>query len=62
MFGRIKIARSAPADALLVPDTAIGTELVRKFVYVVGSDNVAQPKYVTLGPVTDGLRVIKDGL
>lgn len=62
MFGRIKIARSAPASALLIPDTAIGTELVRKYVYVIGSDNVAQPKYVTPGPVVDGLRVIKDGL
>ena len=36
MFGRIRIAISAPAEALLVPDTAIGTEQVRKFVYAVG--------------------------
>ena len=33
-----------------MPDAAIGTEQVRKFVYVVGDDNVATPKYVTLGP------------
>ncbi len=52
----------APAEALLVPDTAIGTEQVRKFVYAVGPDNVAKPKYVTLGPVVDGLRVVKTGL
>ena len=50
MFGRVQIAGSAPAEALLVPDAAIGTEQVRKFVYVVGDDNVATPKYVTLGP------------
>jgi RND family efflux transporter MFP subunit len=62
MFGRIRIAASPPAEALLVPDTAIGTEQVRKFVYAVGSDNVATPKYVTLGPVVDGLRVITAGL
>jgi multidrug efflux system membrane fusion protein len=36
---------------------------VRKFVLVVGDDNKALAKYVTLGPVLDGnLRVIKDGL
>ena len=29
---------------------------------VVDADNVAKPKYVTLGPVVDGLRVIKAGL
>ncbi|WP_244531415.1 efflux RND transporter periplasmic adaptor subunit [Hyphomicrobium facile] len=58
MFGRIRIVASEPAEALLVPDAAIGTEQVRKFVYAVGSDNVATPKYVTIGPLVDGLRVV----
>jgi RND family efflux transporter MFP subunit len=62
MFGRIQIAVAAPTEALLVPDVAIGTEQVRKFVLVVGGDNVARPKYVTLGPVVDGLRVVTAGL
>lgn len=62
MFGRIKVPSSAPATALLVPDAAIATEQVRKFVYTVGSDNVASPKYVTLGSVVDGMRVVTNGL
>ncbi|HET6390834.1 efflux RND transporter periplasmic adaptor subunit [Hyphomicrobium sp.] len=62
MFGRIRLVASEPAEALLVPDTAIGTEQVRKFVYAIDGDNVAKPKYVTLGPVVDGLRVITAGL
>jgi RND family efflux transporter MFP subunit len=62
MFGRIQIMTSPPAVALLVPDSAIGTEQVRKFVYAVSSDDVANPKYVTLGPVVDGMRVITTGL
>ena len=62
MFGRIQIPTSPPAEALLVPDSAIGTEQVRKFVYALSPDDVANPKYVTLGPVVDGLRVITDGL
>jgi RND family efflux transporter MFP subunit len=62
MFGRIRVPTSPPAEALLVPDAAIGTEQVRKFVYAVGDNNVANPKYVTLGPVVDGLRVITAGL
>ena len=45
-----------------MPDAAIGTEQVRKFVLVVDGDNVARPKYVTLGPVVDGLRVVTAGL
>jgi RND family efflux transporter MFP subunit len=62
MFARIRVPASAPYEALLVPDVAIGTEQVRKFVFVVDKDNVAHPKYVTLGEVVDGLRVIKQGL
>lgn len=62
MFGRIRVTTSQPAQALLVPDSAIGTEQVRKFVYAVSKDNVVNPKYVTLGPVVDGLRVISSGL
>jgi len=62
MFGRVQIAPKAPAEALLVPDNAIGTEQVRKYVFSVGPDNTATPKYVTLGPVVDGLRVITAGL
>ena len=62
MFGRIQVAAAAPAEALLVPDVAIGTEQVRKFVLVVDGENVARPKYVTLGPVVDGLRVVTAGL
>jgi RND family efflux transporter MFP subunit len=59
MFGRIQIATSAPAEALLVPDSAVGTEQVRKFVYVLDGDNVATPKYVTLGQLVDNLRVVQ---
>ncbi len=62
MFGRIQITTSKPEMALLVPDAAIATEQVRKFVYAVSADGVANPKYVTLGPVVDGLRVIATGL
>lgn len=58
MFGRIQIATSAPTAALLVPDAAIATEQVRKFVYVLNSDNVATPKYVTPGQLIGNMRVV----
>jgi len=58
MFGRIQVAAGPPAEALLVPDSAIGTEQVRKFVLVVDADNVAHAKYVTPGQLVNGLRVV----
>jgi RND family efflux transporter MFP subunit len=62
MFARGQVPGSPPYEALLVPDAAIGTEQVRKFVYVVDQGNVVKQAYVTLGQVVDGLRVIKEGL
>lgn len=62
MFGRIRIATSAPETTLLVPDAAIATEQVRKFVYAVDGNGVATAKFVTLGALVDGLRVVKSGL
>ena len=63
MFARVRVPASPPYEALLLPDAAIGTEQVRKFAMTVNAENVATPKYITLGQTTaDGLRVIKDGL
>jgi RND family efflux transporter MFP subunit len=59
MFGRIQLSTAAPTAELLVPDAAIATEQVRKFVYVVNADNVATPKYVTPAQLVGSLRVVK---
>jgi RND family efflux transporter MFP subunit len=62
MFARVQVPASAPYQALMVPDAAIGSEQARKFVYLIDQDNVARLRYVTLGQLIDDLRVIKDGL
>ncbi|AMN43398.1 efflux RND transporter periplasmic adaptor subunit [Rhodoplanes sp. Z2-YC6860] len=63
MFGRIRVPGSPSYDALLLPDAAIGTEQIKKYVLVVDGENKAVMKYVTLGQLTDdNLRVIKDGI
>jgi hypothetical protein len=62
MFARIRVPGSRAYSALLVPDAAIGTEQARKFVFVVDADDVVRQKYVALGQLVDGLRVIKEGV
>jgi RND family efflux transporter MFP subunit len=62
MFARIRIPGSAPYAALLVPDVAIGTEQVRKFVFAVAADGTVSQKFVTPGQLVGQLRVIKEGL
>lgn len=65
MFGRLRLQIAPPAEAVLIPDAAIGTEQVRKFVLVIrekDGQKVAERQFVTLGSVTDGLRVVRNGL
>jgi RND family efflux transporter MFP subunit len=62
MFGRGRIAGSAPYLAMLLPDDAIGTDQAAKFVTLAGEDGTVSRKVVTLGPIVNGLRVIRSGL
>ncbi len=62
MFARLQVAASAPYTTLVIPDVAIGSEQARKFVYVVKPDNTVTQKYVTLGTLNNGDRVIVSGL
>ena len=57
------VPASPPYQALLVPDTAVGTEQANKYLLVVDAGDKVQQKTVTLGQLApDGLRVIKTGL
>ena len=61
-FGRVRIIGSSPYEALLLPDAAIATDQSRKIVFVVKDDNTVEAKPVTLGPLDEGLRVIREGI
>jgi multidrug efflux system membrane fusion protein len=61
-FGRVRLMGSAPYEALLLPDTAIGSDQSRKIVYVVGGDNLVETREVKLGRLIDGLRVVREGV
>lgn len=62
MFGRARLLGSGTYRALLIPDAAVVTDQARKIVYVVGADNKAVPRPVELGPPSDGLRIVREGL
>lgn len=60
-FGRMQLY-GGEADALLVPDSVVVSDQTSKIVMTVGADNKVVPKPVKLGPMVDGLRVIRSGL
>ena len=61
VFARVQLY-GGEYDALLVPDSAIVSDQAGKIVFVVNKDNVVEGRPVTLGPIYDGLRVIREGL
>src|SRR6266851_4170906 len=61
-FGRVRLIGSSPYEALLLPDTAIATDQSRKTVFVVKDDDTVEARAVVLGPLDDGLRVVREGL
>jgi multidrug efflux system membrane fusion protein len=62
LFVRLRLAGKASYRGLLIQDRAVGTDLSKKFVYVVGPKNEIEYRTVTLGPIVDGLRVVRSGL
>jgi RND family efflux transporter MFP subunit len=61
-FGRLRIPGSEPYTATLVPDASVVTDQSSKLILTVAEDGTVVPKPVRLGPMIDGLRVIRSGL
>jgi RND family efflux transporter MFP subunit len=62
MFVRLKIPVSDPYTAVLVPDTAIGTDQATKFVYVVNGNKEVEQRQVDVGDRKNKMRIIKSGV
>jgi RND family efflux transporter MFP subunit len=62
LFGRIDIPATPLYRAVLVPDEAIGADLARRFVYVIGPDGAPRQQEVRPGPREFGYRVVRGGL
>jgi multidrug efflux system membrane fusion protein len=62
LFVRLRLPGTPGYPGVLVEDRAVGTDLDRRFVLVVGGDTKVESRTVTLGPLVDGLRVVRKGL
>jgi len=61
-FVRVRVPFDQEKAALLVPDTALGSDQGGRYLLVVNGDNVVEQRKVQIGPVDNGLRVIEGGL
>jgi RND family efflux transporter MFP subunit len=61
-FARVRIPGSGEYTGFLVMDDAVGTDQGQPILFVVNADNTIRQVPVTLGPLHDGLRIIKEGI
>jgi len=62
LFARVRLVGGEDQDSVLIEDRAVGTDLSKKFVLALTADNRIEYRLVELGPVINGLRVVKHGL
>ncbi len=62
MFVRLKLQTSVSYHGILIDERAIATDLNRKYVLVLGENNIVEYRPVEMGPRIGTLRVIRSGL
>jgi RND family efflux transporter MFP subunit len=63
LFVRVKLPGPEIPGAVVIPETALGTDLGGKYVYVVGEENIVEQRYVQLGLTQgDGTVHVQSGL
>src|SRR5256885_13366910 len=62
LFARLRLLGAHEHEAVLINDSAVGTDQTVRYVLVIGAGNKAEYRPVQLGPIVDGLRVGESGL
>jgi RND family efflux transporter MFP subunit len=62
LFGHMRLLGSGAYQGMLIPEDSIVTDQTRRVALVVGPDNKVAQRVVQLGPIVDGLRVVRSGL
>lgn len=62
LYVRVKLVGSANYNAALINDSAVGTDLGKKFVLILDKDNKVAYRAIELGPKLNGLRIVRKGL
>jgi RND family efflux transporter MFP subunit len=61
-FAKVRIPGGGEYEGLLIRDSAVGDDQGSSFVWVLDKEDKAVYRPITLGPLLDGLRVVRTGL
>ncbi len=61
-YVQVLLSTSAPVDAVVIPQAAIGQDSQGNYVFVVGNDDIAEQRRVVLGDTAGDKQIVKQGL
>ena len=61
-YVQVLLGTGEPVDAVVIPQAAIGQDSQGNYVYVIGSDDIAEQRRVVLGDLTGDKQIVKQGL
>ena len=62
LFGRVRLPGSGLHEVVLVPDQVIQFDQSRQFVFIINAEGVVERRWVTPGPIAEGMRIVREGL
>lgn len=62
LFARVRLATAAARETVLIDDQAVGADQGRRYVLVLGAGDTVEYRPVELGAMSEGLRVVEQGL
>ncbi|MEP6829317.1 MAG: efflux RND transporter periplasmic adaptor subunit, partial [Rhizomicrobium sp.] len=62
MFVSVKMGGGTLNNAIMVPESAIGNDQSKRFVFVVSRDSKAEYRQISLGAEVDGARIVTNGV
>ncbi len=62
LFAKIRLTNPSKKEVVLIPETSVGTDQDKKFVYVVNAENKVDYKPIVTGRTVSGMKIIESGL
>ena len=62
MFAKISLRAGEPVEKILIPEAAVGTDLVGRYVLVVNDKNVVEYRSVKVGDKVGKMQIVEEGL
>ena len=62
LFGRLRLPGSGMHQVILIPDHVIQFDQSRQFVFAINPEGIVERRWITTGPIAEGLRIVREGL